>query len=97
MDARLQKFVDDLTYYLDESEIVVIVGKVDSDGKKVNLKLEADGEVIRVGPFADPGLTVVWLGEVNLGKSDPEPIVRINGLVFSAIANVVAAWVVGAS
>ena len=108
MKTELKAFLENLQYWLKERHDIVATfdkGEVSETVCDVSLRIEDDDEDedgdpdnnFYVGSFAEPGLRVEYIGKVKLDdyNKDPEELVRVNGIVFSALGKHVAGWVVG--
>ena len=91
---EFKRFLDSLVYWLSTHHGVEATYKVNSAAADVSLT--EDGEEFYIGGYADSGMQVIWLGPHKLADKE-ESLVRVNGIVMSAIGKHVAGWAVGLS
>ena len=97
----MDEFLKGLIYWFEKQDIEATVNSNDGKTADISLKVsdyeeddEDEGDFF-IGTYADPGLTVVWLGEFDLGDKTKDTLVRVNGIVMSALARSVVGWAVG--
>ena len=100
MNDKLKEFTDLLTYWFEQNHgITATVTKSDYNTCDMALRDNDLDTDLYVGPYADPGLSIRWIGETNVMNYQGEPatqdLVLVNGIVFSAIGKHVAGWAVG--
>lgn len=101
MNEKLKEFIDSLTHWLMKNHgIKATITEETSDTCELALEDDdLDEEQFFIGPFADPGLSIRWVGAVNLVNYEGEPttydLVLANGIPMAAIARHVAGWACG--
>lgn len=100
MNEKLKDFIDGLTYWLwKKHDITATVTTETSDTCELALTDNIEDEQLFIGPFANPGLSIRWIGGVSLVNYKGEPttydLVLANGIPMAAIARHVAGWVGG--
>jgi hypothetical protein len=68
---------------------------------KVDIQLlDDEGEDFTIGSFAEPGMTVEWIGECMIADEDISPIhtpplVKVNGIFMQAASRHIVGWALG--
>ena len=91
---EFKRFLDNLVYWLSTDHDIEATYKI--DGAAADVSLTEDDEEFYIGGYTDPGMQVIWLGPQKLADKE-ESLVRVNGIVMSAIGKHVAGWAVGLS
>lgn len=99
MNDKLDEFVGSLTYWLEQSHgITAAITAFTSDACELELTDE-DGEEVYIGSYADPGLSIRWIGELSTVGYDGEPethyLVMANNVPIVALGKHVAGWAAG--
>lgn len=92
MIAQLQKLVEHIQYYLGQNQLDTTI--IQRDENTVDIEIKDEGEDFYVGSYADPGLTVTWLGEHTLNGEKHE-LVLVNGIVITAYGKGIVGWAIG--
>lgn len=92
MIAQLQQLVENIQYYLGLNDLTSTV--IPRDETTVELEIQCEGEDFFVGNYAEPGLTITWLGDHTL-NGEQHSLVLVNGIVISAYAKHIVGWALG--
>lgn len=91
MNPELQEFADNLRHWLfSEHSYDLRITKSGENSFSADI-IDEEGEEFWIGNYADPGITITWLGDGPEGTK----LVRANGIVIQALGRHVAGWAVG--
>lgn len=99
MNEKLKEFIDSLAYWLKKKHDITATVTVETSDTCELALTDMDDEQLFIGPFANPGLSIRWIGGVSLvdhnGKPTTYDLVLANGIPMAAIARHVAGWASG--